>query len=65
MGKCKDCKWCDGNGNKDDDIGDCHRYPPRILMFEKSPLENEGLSNLDCWYPVTTGDDWCGEFKAK
>ena len=35
--------------------GPCHRYPPKIRGNSKSAN--------DTHFPLTLGDDWCGEFK--
>lgn len=48
--RCGTCRFF--SIHSDPELGFCHRYPPKQL---------EG----DDWgHPLTTDDDWCGEWQA-
>ena len=54
MLSCKNCYFWEEGLN----CGDCHRYPP-VINFDVQD-EEIGYETL---YPITTQDDWCGEFR--
>ncbi len=55
VGKCKDCKWFDEEGEPSCcEYGYCHRFPPTI----------ESKTRI-CTYKSVYNDGWCGEFKVK
>ena len=49
---CKDCKYWDGNPDRD---GVCRRRPPSVFDAER---------DWGIW-PVTGPDDWCGELELR
>ncbi len=63
--KCGNCKFWDvlemWSG---DPQGECHRFPPHFFPLMARDYK-ECLSNGAWILPVTSDDDWCGEFKAK
>ena len=50
MNRCDECKYWSGLGTKD---GRCKRMPPAVR------------DTLGRMWPITSPDDWCGEFKEK
>lgn len=59
MKNCSNCvNWCAHYIQIDDtsitsDVGECRRYPP---VYGVKDIER---------FPMTSEDDWCGEFKSK
>lgn len=49
-------------------LGFCKRYPP-VLNLELCAGDLEARAKMDpCdfwWFPMTTGTDWCGEYRNK
>jgi hypothetical protein len=58
--KCDTCKFWDQE-NVVTSAGLCRRYGPRPA--ERPPLEKPEV--MDVGWPMTTGEDWCGEWEAK
>lgn len=55
---CSICRWYHrATSDDDEDLGYCHRYPPRPVALAELRIEH-------CW-PEVAGDDFCGEFRAK
>jgi hypothetical protein len=50
---CNNCRWWDVH------TGECHRYPPRVFIYQTSQGLNAG-SHLH----FTPSDGFCGEFRA-
>lgn len=40
--------------NGDDAMGECHRYPPQMILVNEI---------VESWYPDTYHDEWCGEYQ--
>ncbi len=62
-GRCPDCCWWEPDGMHEQPndegelpVGFCHRYPPHSTG---SLLQEDGQ---DEDWPLTTLEDWCGEF---
>ena len=54
--RCRRCRhWSPLAGNPEQ--GECRRFAPR-------PAVSSSVHMLASW-PVTNGDDWCGEFVAR
>ena len=49
--ECKNCKFFAGG---EQGIGECHRYPPKVLT-----TKTEGIAQA---WPVVNEDTFCGEF---
>lgn len=66
--RCDKCKFWEKNYLENQGI--CRRYPPHFDP-NTEPEQGEYGYRLDRYrnfassfiFPVTTGDDWCGEFK--
>ena len=60
--RCRNCKhFC-----RESTIGvtgSCRRYPPQIV-FPLKEITHGGFQ-MDCKYPFTYYDCWCGEWKRK
>lgn len=67
--KCKNCKyWKFGNGKNMNGNGDglCRRYPPALdPNYDKYDAEGATESSTWCQHPITSEDDWCGEFQRE
>jgi hypothetical protein len=57
---CRSCRWWDGWPG--DDAGFCRRHAPKPL-----PLiivqDEAGDDHAEAIWPITTHDDWCGEYQ--
>lgn len=71
--RCDECQFwkvqSNSNGHVDDIVGKCHRFPPQLDPIYAGKREDEGGCGCEalvgCWYqPLSTGEDWCGEFKC-
>ena len=54
----------------DDEMGQCRRNPPSICWDAVNYQDNEAqyipaYIFEQTFFPVTGGEDWCGEFAAK
>jgi len=69
---CDDCEYWDGIRSKDNDdyitIGRCRRHAPSIIFGQavasRKVITDEGTCVIEGIFPVTKGDDWCGEIKV-
>jgi hypothetical protein len=52
MPACQSCSFFEIEVKED--LGYCRRYPPILISV--------GSDDYDCTYPITSRDDWCGEF---
>ncbi len=64
---CSDCLyWQRITTAVEEDIiepqGECHRYPP-VLTLVADDAECE--TDLPWYFPVTLGDQWCGEYRSR
>lgn len=44
----------------EDSHGECRRHAPQTVAFE---VDDE--VKFESMFPVTAGDDWCGDFEKK
>ena len=51
---CSGCRFWKVRQDTENQIGDCHRFPPGAIF---------GGSTLRIVYPQTAHDEWCGEYK--
>ncbi|MEM9399420.1 MAG: hypothetical protein AAF984_04365 [Verrucomicrobiota bacterium] len=53
---CSTCKhW-----SAKDVTGECRRHAPQTIVFD---VDSE--TKIESRFPVTSSDDWCGDFQAK
>jgi hypothetical protein len=60
--QCSSCKFWDQGAKSLGDVGECHRYAPRLIMAGCGIGENPEYNSTWCG---TDGVDWCGEYKEK
>jgi hypothetical protein len=63
---CKGCRFWLNWDTEDTNLGECHRFPPRMLIVGGSGAEGTSAVTLrpdDGGWPLTYPDDWCGEFQ--
>jgi hypothetical protein len=58
--KEKTCQACAFWKTTSADTGECRRHAPQNIVFEV----NDEMS-VQSRFPVTNGEDWCGDFEAK
>jgi hypothetical protein len=58
--KCDTCKFWDQESEVTA-VGLCRRYAPRSAVRPST----EKQMVMDVGWPITTGQDWCGEWEAK
>lgn len=54
------CEQCAYWNAIEDSHGECRRHAPQTIAFE---VDEE--VKFESMFPVTAGDDWCGDFSAK
>jgi len=54
------CQACAFWNELESDAGECRRHAPQTLAFE---VDEE--VKFESMFPVTAGDDWCGDFEKK
>jgi hypothetical protein len=76
MERCEICRfWLAVNNVSENSLGGtgfCRRYPPKKFQemeaTAKRSWENVGeqtyIRYVEC-FPITTSDEWCGEFKSQ
>lgn len=70
---CMDCRYWDAYDVDPDSIseGVCRRYPPYVPIFAMGdgPLKDARIEMTTdtplMGYPMTFGDEWCGEWKPR
>jgi hypothetical protein len=66
MDNCKRCRFWLNWDTEDTNLGECHRFPPRMKMVQASGPEGSVTATVrpdDGGWPLTYPDDWCGEFQ--
>ncbi len=76
--RCDGCtfwEFIEKEGNhKDDDAGECRRFPPQMNtayliandnIGDAEPAIEESRHTWSWTFPQTVGSEWCGEFKPK
>lgn len=56
----KTCNACAFWNAKGDDSGECRVRPPQGMMFQV-----DAETKFETRFPVTSAQDWCGEFRAR
>jgi hypothetical protein len=51
------CESCSYWKNLEDNHGECRRHAPQTIAFE---VDDE--VKFESMFPVTSADDWCGDF---
>jgi hypothetical protein len=59
---CEDCKYFE---HKHGGHGDCHRYPPVVVVVDESIWVEENNFKEKSVLPKTSAGSFCGEWKAK
>lgn len=54
------CEKCSYWNPIEDSHGECRRHAPQTIAFE---VDEE--VKFESMFPVTAGDDWCGDFSAE
>ena len=55
---CKDCTFW--NPLQQDKLGQCRRHAPQLVAFEV-----DDQVKFQSKFPVTAGEDWCGDFQRE
>jgi len=66
MEHCKGCRFWLNWDTEDTNLGECHRFPPRMATVRESGPEGPTTATVrpeDGGWPLTYPDDWCGEFQ--
>ena len=66
MEQCAECRFWLNWDSEMTNLGECHRYPPRMTTVSRNDGEEESAATLrpsDGGWPLTAPDDWCGEFQ--
>jgi hypothetical protein len=66
MDNCKGCRFWLNWDTEDTNMGECHRFPPRMATVQASGSEGPSKMTVrpeDGGWPLTYPDDWCGEFQ--
>ena len=61
--KCENCQWWIALTADSIGYGVCRRFPPIPFKSDKGYTPKEVA--ISCTFPVTSTDDFCGEFKLK
>jgi hypothetical protein len=54
------CKMCVYWKTTTPDRGECRRHAPQTIVFKV-----DDQMKYEYKFPVTAGDDWCGDFERK
>lgn len=66
MDICKQCRFWLNWDSENTNLGECHRFPPRMATRQENGPEGMSASTIrpeDGGWPLTYPDDWCGEFQ--
>jgi hypothetical protein len=66
MNFCKQCRFWLNWDSEMTNLGECHRFPPRMARRHESGPEGPAAITVrpeDGGWPLTHPDDWCGEFQ--
>ena len=64
--ECKNCIFFTDDGMEGEDVGECHRYPPKMAMTKRQETLANDIENT--WvglYPEVFVGGWCGEWQKK
>lgn len=59
---CPGCRFWDAFDARS---GECRRHAPTAVQFAQTQDANERGGDSGAVWPVTSDDDWCGEWEAK
>jgi hypothetical protein len=68
MDQCDTCRFWRNWDSEMTNLGECHRFPPRMATVHQKDAEGETAATIrpaDGGWPLTSPDDWCGEFQPK
>lgn len=60
---CASCHWFTANAQAVNQ-GECHRYPPQIVVVPVKTLAGSGMAP-GAMFPAVASDASCGEFRPK
>ena len=66
MEHCSGCRFWLNWDSENSNLGECHRYPPRMATVQRIEAEGPSTRTIrpeDGGWPLTAPDDWCGEFQ--
>ncbi len=66
MDQCSECRFWLNWDSEGTNLGECHRFPPRMATVHRIGVEGETAGTVrpeDGGWPLTAPDDWCGEFQ--
>jgi hypothetical protein len=66
MENCQGCRFWLNWDTEYTNLGECHRFPPRMMTVRESGPEGPTTATVrpeDGGWSLTFPDDWCGEFK--
>jgi hypothetical protein len=66
MEQCSACRFWLNWDSEGTNLGECHRFPPRMATVLRSGAEGASAVMVrpeDGGWPLTAPDDWCGEFQ--
>ena len=66
MEQCSGCRFWLNWDSEMTNLGECHRFPPRMATVPRADAEGESAATVrpaDGGWPLTAPDDWCGEFQ--
>jgi hypothetical protein len=66
MEQCSECRFWLNWDSEGSNLGECHRFPPRMATVLRSDVEGPAAVMVrpeDGGWPLTAPDDWCGEFQ--
>jgi hypothetical protein len=61
MEQCSLCRFWLNWDSEMTNLGECHRFPPRVAAAHQGDVGDESAD--DRRWPLTSPDDWCGEFQ--
>ena len=68
MQQCDICRFWLNWDPEMTNLGECHRFPPRMATVHRINAEGESAATIrppDGGWPLTAPDDWCGEFQPQ
>ena len=65
MEQCSGCRFWLNWDSEMTNLGECHRFPPRMATARQTDPEEEIVTArpTDGGWPLTAPDDWCGEYQ--
>jgi hypothetical protein len=65
--QCSGCRFWLNWDSENSNLGECHRYPPRMATVHRVGVEGSTTATVrpeDGGWPQTAPDDWCGEYQS-